>query len=93
MNEYSTCRECGKDLPTDDLNDFMVCYVCDHFCVEECSKPCGVKVNACAHEGTMGTIDLDTEMVSCDECGYAEPADPDDIANHKSLRDTGKSIY
>jgi Zn ribbon nucleic-acid-binding protein len=47
----------------------------------------------CAHEGTMGAIDLDTEMVSCVDCGYSEPADPDDIANHIALRDTGRGIY
>ena len=71
------------------------CWHC-HFCdTENLKKFEAVEVNAetCAHEGTMGTIDLETEMVSCDECGYSEPADPDDIANHKSLRDTGKSIY
>ena len=47
----------------------------------------------CAHEGTMGIIDLDTEMVTCEECGYSESADPDDIANHIALRDTGTGIY
>jgi hypothetical protein len=30
MNELSTCGECLDDYPTSDLNDEMVCYVCDH---------------------------------------------------------------
>jgi Zn ribbon nucleic-acid-binding protein len=56
---------------------------------------CRVEVTLaqCAHEGTMGSINLDTEMVTCDECGYSESADPDDIANHIALRDTGIGIY
>lgn len=28
--EFSTCRECFEDYKTTDLNDFMVCYVCDY---------------------------------------------------------------
>lgn len=41
----------------------------------------------CQHEGTMGTVDLDAETVSCDECGYTTDIDPDDLAEHKRLRD------
>lgn len=41
--EYSTCRECEDDFLTSDLNDFMVCYVCDHICVDGCATPCEVK--------------------------------------------------
>lgn len=37
----STCRECLEDFDTYDLNDSMVCYVCDHLCDEACS-PCQV---------------------------------------------------
>jgi hypothetical protein len=41
----------------------------------------------CQHEGTMGTVDLDAETVSCDECGYTTDIDPDDLAEHIRLRD------
>lgn len=40
----------------------------------------------CKHEGTMGTVDLDAETVSCDECGYTTDIDPDDLAEHIRLR-------
>jgi hypothetical protein len=41
----------------------------------------------CLHEGTMGTVDLEAETVSCDECGYTTDIDPDDLAEHIRLRD------
>lgn len=41
----------------------------------------------CEHEGTMGTVDLEAETVSCDECGYTTDIDPDDLAEHLRLRD------
>jgi len=41
----------------------------------------------CQHEGTMGTVNLEAETVSCDECGYTTDIDPDDLAEHKRLRD------
>jgi len=41
----------------------------------------------CSHEGTMGTVDLEAETVSCDECGYTTDIDPDDLAEHIRLRD------
>ena len=62
MNEYSTCRECGDDFPTSDLNDFMVCYVCDHNCVEECGNPCEVIV-----EGATKTNHI--YIFDCLDCG------------------------
>lgn len=34
---------------------------------------------------TLGTLDLYRETVSCDECGYTEEADADDIAEQKRL--------
>ena len=49
QNEYSTCRECSEDYLTEDLNDAMVCYVCDHICVEECVTPCSVTAG-CKHD-------------------------------------------
>jgi hypothetical protein len=41
----------------------------------------------CQHEGTMGTVNLEAETVSCDECGYTTDIDPDDLAEHIRLRD------
>jgi hypothetical protein len=41
----------------------------------------------CEHEGTMGTVNLEAETVSCDECGYTTDIDPDDLAEHLRLRD------
>jgi hypothetical protein len=41
----------------------------------------------CQHEGTMGTVDIYAETVSCDECGYTTDIDPDDLAEHIRLRD------
>ena len=41
----------------------------------------------CEHEGTMGTVNLEAETVSCDECGYTTDIDPDDLAEHIRLRD------
>lgn len=41
----------------------------------------------CEHEGTMGTVDIEAETVSCDECGYTTDIDPDDLAEHIRLRD------
>ena len=41
----------------------------------------------CQHEGTMGTVNLEAETVSCDECGYTTDIDPDDLAEHLRLRD------
>ena len=41
---------------------------------------------------TLGTLDLYRETVSCDECGYTEDADPDDIAEqHRLLAELDKS--
>lgn len=71
------------------------CWTC-HFCDTENTtvfEAVEVGFEDCAHEGTMGTIDLETEMVICENCGYSEPADPYDIANHKSIRATGKALY
>lgn len=41
----------------------------------------------CEHEGTMGTVDIEAETVSCDECGYTTDIDTDDLAEHIRLRD------
>jgi hypothetical protein len=45
----------------------------------------------CQHEGTMGTVDIYAETVSCDECGYTTDIDPDDLAEHKRLRDEAEN--
>ncbi len=36
---------------------------------------------------TLGLLDVYRETVSCEECGYTEPADPDDIAEQFRLLD------
>jgi hypothetical protein len=38
----STCKECLDDYDPEDLNEFMVCYVCDHEHNAECDDPCNV---------------------------------------------------
>jgi hypothetical protein len=96
-----TCVQCQYTITTSAVfcgyadGSYDACWLCYNCDTENTTVFEAVEVgeDACAHEGTMGTIDLDTEMVSCDECGYTEPADQDDLANHRALRDTGKGVY
>jgi hypothetical protein len=39
----NTCKDCLEDYEIEDLNDFMVCYRCDHECNLACGMPCEIK--------------------------------------------------
>ena len=43
------------------------------------------KDEPCAHEGTMGILDVYRETVTCEACGYTEDADEDDLLEQKRL--------
>ena len=71
MTKYLECGGCGKLYNPTQPSEML------DMDTHDCNAPCEYH--------TLGILDVYRETVTCEECGYTEDADPDDLAEQRRL--------